>query len=68
MALKFHMQHDQSVGHENDKIQPGQDSKMAADAKDCKTNKSTTSAERLGILIRISYGALVGPWFSELLK
>ena len=33
MVLKFHMQHDGAAGLQNDKIQPGRDSKNAAVAK-----------------------------------
>ena len=36
MVLKFHMQ---NAGLQNDKIQPGWESKMAANAKNSKTNK-----------------------------
>ena len=39
MGLKFHMQHDQTSGLQNDKNQPGRESKMATDAKNSKTNK-----------------------------
>ena len=39
MVLKFHMQHDQTLGLLNDKIQLGRESKMAANAKNSKTNK-----------------------------
>ena len=30
MVLKFHMDHDQTAGPQNDKNQPGRESKMAA--------------------------------------
>ena len=33
MALKFHMQHDQTLGLQNDKIQGRRESRMAANAK-----------------------------------
>ena len=33
MVTKFHMQHDEAAGLQNDKIQPGRESKMAAIAK-----------------------------------
>ena len=39
MVLKFHMQHDQTLGLQNDKIPLGRESKLAANAKDSKTNK-----------------------------
>ena len=39
MVLKFHMQHDQTLGLQNDKIPLGRESKMAANAKSSKTNK-----------------------------
>ena len=39
MVLKFHMRHDQTTGLENEKIQPDQESKMAASAKNSKINK-----------------------------
>ena len=39
MVLKFHMQHDQTAGLQNDKIQAGRESKMAAVTKNSKTNK-----------------------------
>ena len=38
MVLKFHMQHDQILGLRNDKILLGRESKMAANAKNSKTN------------------------------
>ena len=33
MVLKFHMQHDEVAGHQNDKIQASRESKMAAVTK-----------------------------------
>ena len=39
MVLKFHMQHEQTAGLQNDKIQSCLESKMTADAKNSKTNK-----------------------------
>ena len=39
MVLKFHMLHDQTSGIQNDKIQGVWESKMAANAKNNKTNK-----------------------------
>ena len=39
MVLKFHMQHDQTLELQNDKITLGRGSKMAANAKNSKTNK-----------------------------
>ena len=33
MVLKFHMQHDKAAGLQNDRIQAGRKSKMAAAAK-----------------------------------
>ena len=39
MVLKFHMQHDQTLGLKNDKIPLGRESKMAANAKNSKTNE-----------------------------
>ena len=39
MVLKFHAQHDQTLGLQNDKILLGRESKMAANAKNSKTNK-----------------------------
>ena len=49
MVLKFYVQHDQTLGFNNDKIQGGQGSKMAASAKNSKTNKITFSLEWHGI-------------------
>ena len=37
MVLKFHMQHDQTLGLQNDKILLGQESKLAANGKNSKT-------------------------------
>ena len=45
MVLKFHVQHDQTLGLQNDKIQYGKESKMAANAKNSKTKKSNFSPE-----------------------
>ena len=45
MVLKFHKQHDQSLGLQNDKILLGPESKMAAIAKNSKTNKISFSPE-----------------------
>ena len=39
MVLKFHMQHDQTQRLQNDKIQGGRESRMAANAKNSKNNK-----------------------------
>ena len=39
MVLRFLMQHDQTLGLQNDKIPLGRQSKMAANAKNSKTNK-----------------------------
>ena len=39
MVLKFHMQHDQTLGLQNDKIPPGREAKMTASAKNSKINK-----------------------------
>ena len=39
MNLKFHMQHDQTLGLQNSKIQSGREFKMAAITKNNKTNK-----------------------------
>lgn len=33
MVLKYHMQGDEATGSQNEKIQPGRESKLAADAK-----------------------------------
>ena len=40
MVLKFHMQHYQTTGLHNGKIQAGQEFKMAAVTKNSKTNKN----------------------------
>ena len=42
MTLKFHMQHDQIAGPQTDKIQPSQESKMAADTENSRTIKSNS--------------------------
>ena len=47
MVLKFHMQHDEAAGLQNDKIQAGRESKMADVAKIAKPPKSTLSPEPL---------------------
>ena len=39
MVLEFHMQHNQTLGLQNDKIQGGWEYKMAANAKNSKTYK-----------------------------
>ena len=39
MVLKFYMQHDQTAGLHNDRIQPGRDSKMATITKNREINK-----------------------------
>ena len=39
MVLKFHMQYDQTLGLQNDKIPLGREPKMAGSAKNSKTNK-----------------------------
>ena len=49
MNRKVHMQHDQPAGHQIDKIQPGQESKLASDSKNSKTNKPTLNPEWLGV-------------------
>ena len=38
MVLKFYMWHDQTTGLQNEKIQSGRESKMAASAKNRKTS------------------------------
>ena len=40
MVLKFHLQQDQTLGLQNDKIQGDRESKMATNAKNSKTNIS----------------------------
>ena len=47
MVLKLHMQHNQTLGIKNDKIQGGRESRMAASAKIAKLIKSTFSSEWL---------------------
>ena len=49
MNLKFHMKHDQTAGLQTDKIQPGQESKMATNLKNSKTIKIILSPEWHGI-------------------
>ena len=49
MVLKFHMQHDEAAGLQNDDILPGRGSKMAAVAKIAIPIKSTFSPEPQGI-------------------
>ena len=39
MNLKFHMQHDQTLRLQNNKIKSGREFKMAAITKNSKTNK-----------------------------
>ena len=39
MVLQFHMQHDQTARLQNNKIQPSQESKMAAETKYSETNE-----------------------------
>ena len=49
MVLKFHMQHDEAAELQNDKIQAGRESKMAAVAKNSMPLKSNFSPELLDI-------------------
>ena len=51
------------------KIQSGRESKMAADAKNSKTNRINFSPERMGIhLSEILPESLEGPWCLLILK
>ena len=52
MNLKFYVQHDQTPGLRNGKIQPGRESKMAADTKNSKANKINIFFRLLGIFGR----------------
>ena len=65
MVLKLHMQHDQTLGTQNDKIQRGQESMIAASAKISKTNKIKSFFLQNGLvyLVDIMYEAVKGPWF-----
>ena len=63
MVLRFHMQHDQTLGLQNDQILLGRESKMATNAKNSKTSKSTFSPEGMVYLADILYEALMGPCF-----
>ena len=67
MVLKFHMQHDQTAGLQNDRIQLSRESKTATMAKISKTNILFIQ-KHLVYLAEILFGALVGTWFSELSK
>ena len=49
MNLKFHMQHDQTPRHQNNKIKSGGEFKMAAVTKNSKTIKIAISPEQLSI-------------------
>ena len=51
MVLKFHMQHDKAAGLQNDKIQAGRESNMAAAAKNCQTTKINFTSEALDIFV-----------------
>ena len=46
MNIKFHMQHDQTAGLQTGKLQPSRESKMAADTKNSKTNKTNFFSRR----------------------
>ena len=49
MVLNFHMRHGKAAGLQNDKIQAGRESNMAAVAKNSKPLKSTFPPEPLDI-------------------
>ena len=67
MVLKFHMQHDQTLRLQNDKIPLGRESKMAANAKNSKTDKINFFFNQNGMvyLADILYEALMGPCFKN---
>ena len=68
MVIKFHMQHDQTAGLQNDKIQSGQESKMATATENNKINKLAFSPEQIQIhyLAEILFGISQRPRFSDL--
>ena len=69
MILEFYMQHDEASGLQNNEIQPGRESKMAALAKKSLTIKiSFFSRITCFYFSETLYRALEGPWFSELSK
>ena len=68
MNLKFHMKHDQTAGLQTDKIQPGQESKMATNLKNSKPLKSFHLQNDLVYLAEILYRVLMGPWCSVIAK
>ena len=61
MVLKFHMQHDQTLGLQNDKIPLGREPKMAANAKIAKPIKSTFFQNCMVYLAGILCEGLMGP-------
>ena len=61
MVLKFHMQHDEAAGLQNDKIQAGRESKMTTATKNSLYLKSTFLQNYLIYLAEILYRALVAP-------
>ena len=64
MVLKFSKQHDQTLGLQNDKIPLGREPKIAASAKDSKTNKIKLFCQSgMVTLADILYEALMGPCF-----
>ena len=64
MVLKFHIRYDQTSGLQNDKIQDGREFKMAANAKNSKTNKIKFYLQKGMVYLTDSlYEALMGPWF-----
>ena len=61
MVLKFHTQHDKAAGLQNDKIQVGQESKMAAFAKNSLATYQRFLQNHLIYLTEILYRALDTP-------
>ena len=69
VVLKFHMQHDQTSGLKNTKIQSGQESKIAADTKNSRTNKINFFFRTSWyILLKFCMAHKWHPWCSEILK
>ena len=61
MVLKFHMQHDQTLGLQNDKIPLSREPQMAANAKIAKPIKSIFFKNGMVNLADILYEGLIGP-------
>ena len=62
IVLRFHIQHDQTVGLQNDKIQPVENSRWPLILKTAKPFLQNS----LVYLVKILHETLVRPWYFEL--